>query len=154
MKPRNITVIVALVLGCLGGGFWWWQANQSPIPAEIREAATFPIMLPTSLPSGYTIDQSTFTYQDSVVSYTIRRKDSSIIVNQQSIPDAPPDIAAMQQLGFRTINVVAGRAVAGMNGTRPTAIVLGNLTLVTITGEENIPLDVLVNITEKLSSAY
>lgn len=70
MKRKIIIVIVALVLA--GAGSYWFFAIRSnePIPANVRSKVSFPLLYPSKLPQGFSIDQKSFSVQSGVVLYS------------------------------------------------------------------------------------
>jgi hypothetical protein len=83
-----IPVLVLLVAGATGAYFMFF-ANQDPIPQSIRSQVSFALLYPGSLPSGWSIDKSSF-YVDSseqVVGYRLKGQNGYLGVTIQPTPN-------------------------------------------------------------------
>lgn len=143
----GITLIV-LVFGLLLG--LYLMKPKNPFPENIRKEISYPLYYPEKLPEGYKLDKSSVKVESNIMFFTLDNEDKKIIVSEQAIPSQPPDLANIQ--GFKKFNTSSGDAVIGSNVGRPTAILLSNTTLITISGDNKIPQDVIVQTTENMVS--
>ena len=70
-RLRLVLVMVILLAAAAGGGYWY-KSNKldSPVPVTIRASVNFPILYPTKLPSGYHLDNNSYTSSGNVVLYS------------------------------------------------------------------------------------
>lgn len=73
-KRRRLRVVLILFVLLLAAGAagYWYKSNMlsSPIPANIRASVNFPLIYPTKLPSGYHLDNTSFSSSGGVVLYS------------------------------------------------------------------------------------
>src|SRR5581483_841391 len=70
-RRRRWLLITLMVLILIGGGYIYWSIKlRSLIPASTRAAVDFPLLYPTKLPTGYHLDQSSFSASGKVVLYS------------------------------------------------------------------------------------
>lgn len=126
----GIVAILILIIGGFGG-FYLIRA-KNPIPENIRKEANFILYYPNELPGGYKLDKSSVKYDNGVVFYSLTKSSSSLLISEQSVPSNPPDLDHL--MGFNKITTFAGNVALGSVNNQPTAILLTDSTLLTITG--------------------
>ncbi len=90
---------------------------KSPFNAQIKEGSRFPLIFPSALPAGFTIDQSSVSKaSDGSIVYSLKDNDAGVIsISLQSQPDGlnlQPLIDTMTDV--REITVPAGNTVIGL----------------------------------------
>ncbi len=67
-----IAALLVLLIAAAGGGGYWYRSNRlaSPVPDDVRASVNFPILYPSQLPSGYRLDDSSFSTSGGVVLYS------------------------------------------------------------------------------------
>ncbi len=155
-KWRYIIIFALVTIIAVGGGVGGWiysHRRVSPIPKAIVKNVGFTLYYPIVMPANYNAEYSSFMFNSGVVYYSLKKNDSFIYVNEQAAPKTPPDFQILiESLSFKKIDVLSGSAVLGLNAGKPTAIVLTNTTLITITSTKNTPIDVLTDFVKSLHS--
>ena len=152
-KTRIIVLSILLVvsLELAGGGLYYYrQRSDWPIPKTVRSQVQFPIYYPSPMPNGYIYQKGSAKVQDGILFYKIASGNRVIVISEQAIPVAPPDLNNL--IGFKKLVTLAGNAAVGSNNGQPIAIVLSNTTLIDINGSKNVPNDVVGNLAESMST--
>ena len=153
-RPRRKIIIYIrfLVLGIviIVAGIVIFSHDRGPIPPQIRSRANYTLYFPTSLPPSYKYDKK-FTRQESnIIFYTFLNDKHRVSVSQQPLTSNPPKLDTLS--GFNKLEVTAGKAAVGVNGSSPTAIILTNTTIITINGNQGTPQDVVATIAKNMAS--
>lgn len=127
------------------------QRDKSPISTAVMKNAGFPLYYPSPLPLGYSYQKGSVKLESGILFYTLQDNGgNNITVSEQATPANPPDLSHL--IGFTTLQTLAGNTVIGSSLGRPTAIILSNTTLTTITGTKNTPSDVITLTARAMSS--
>ncbi len=146
-----ISVLLVTSLGLAGGGLYYYRWRSDwPIPKVVRSQIQFPIYYPSSMPKGYSYQKGFAKIQNGILFYKITSGNRTIVIGEQAIPVAPPDLSSL--IGFKKIVTLAGNAAVGSNNGQPIAIVLSNTTLININGSKNVPNDVVGNLAKSMST--
>lgn len=155
LKPRPksrkkliVCIVVILIVLCVLVGLYLTRP-KTPIPENIRKQADFPLYYPERLPDGYKLDKGSVKYENGVVFYSLVKDSSSLLISEQSIPSNPPDLDHLK--GFSKIATFAGNVALGSVNNQPTAILLTDSTLLTITGK-NSTKDAVSQVTQNMGS--
>lgn len=122
--------------------------STAALPSTITNRAAFSLYYPSPMPAGYTYRKDSANFENDIVFYILQNNNQTVFVSEQAIPTAPPDINNL--LGFKSLTTPAGNAAVGLVGGRPTAILLSNTTLITITGSGNTPKDTIAALTTNM----
>jgi hypothetical protein len=134
-RRRNVYIIPAILAALLlsvGTYFYFTNRTQSTIPQETQESVSFPVYYPSELPEGYQLKKDSIKVDRDIVFYSFSNDDKNIMISEQAIPPTPPDLAHIE--GFKHLTIPAGDAATGVNNGQPTALLLTDTTLVSITG--------------------
>jgi len=142
-----ITVVLAIIGGSL---FFYIHHDSDPLPASITKNASFALYYPSPVPTGYAYKKGSAKINDGVVFFTLNSADYDITVSEQQAPFNPPQLSNLP--GFTTIQTSAGSSVIGVTLQKPIAITLTNTTLITITGTEKTPSDVVATLAKTMNS--
>lgn len=89
-KLLAIGSVVLLVLAPIAGAIayrYYSAAPSSTVPDSLRSSVDFPLYYPQYLPEGYTVDASSVSSTQEVVTYNISYgTNSSLIISQQPLP--------------------------------------------------------------------
>lgn len=154
-KLWGITFFVVLVTSVSGGAFYYFMhQNSHPISKEIRSSVSFPIYYPEKLPAGYAVDKESVKVEGGILFYVVSSTTKKITITQQTAPSSGLDLKKLSEINtsFKSNPVLAGEAVLGLNQGIPVGIMKTNTTLVNITGQKDIPQDVLARLMRDLSS--
>lgn len=70
-KRTPLLILLALVVTTAGGSYWYFAHNTKvPIPASVRSEVNFPLMYPSKLPNGFSIDKNSFSVKSGVVLFS------------------------------------------------------------------------------------
>ena len=146
-----ISILLVVSLGLAGGGLYYYhQRSDWPIPKTVRSQIQFPIYYPSPMPNGYNYQKGFAKVQNGILFYKITSGNRIIVISEQAIPNAPPDLNNL--IGFKKLVTLAGTAAVGSNNGQPIAIVLSNTTLIDINGSKNVPNDVVGNLAESMKA--
>ena len=145
-----LAVCVAIIIAAAVGGTLFLSRDTGPIPRSIRQASTFTLYYPATLPKGYVLQSQSVRGDTGIVFYVLANDKRQVNVSQQPLPPNPPNINSLS--GFSKLETTAGKAAIGANGSSPTVIVLSNTTLITINGSPGTPQDVVANIAKNMTS--
>jgi hypothetical protein len=129
------------------------KPNTNPFPKTVRNQVGFPLYYPSALPHDYALDKHSVSYKSGVVFYVLRNDKDSIFINEQKAPVVAPDLKKLEEtLSFKKIDTPIGDAVTGLEIDKPTAILVTNTTLITVTGNKTVPADVIVAVVKSMAS--
>lgn len=153
--PSRKVVVVAgvlvVVIAIAGGIAHFVHSNAGPLPASVVKSVSFPLYYPASLPDGYSYQQNSAKIENGFVFYSLQNGDKNISVSEQKAPSDPPDLTHL--MGFTSLNTLAGNAVTGTNfAGQPSAIIISNTTMITITGQQGLPSDIVSQIAQNMRS--
>ena len=106
-RSRKIKWLVfcILLIAAIGvaGWFGWRQIYDSgPIPHNVRKGINFQLYYPVNLPSGYSVDRTSFTRQGNVLIFYIDSNAGKPIgVSEEALPNSLPN----QQTNNTPINL-------------------------------------------------
>jgi hypothetical protein len=84
-----IGIVAVLVLGGVGEALVMYkQAHQSPIPSAVSNQVAFSLYYPSPLPSGWSIDATSYTVNDGIFFYKLHGPSTSVTVTIQARPAA------------------------------------------------------------------
>lgn len=96
---------------------------SNPIPNDISSQVDFPLYYPTELPSGFSLDKSSFRVSKKIVTYIINYdNDKTLIVNVQDKP-ANFDFESFQSKG-KKLDSSLGDAYVGALGNQTVASIV------------------------------
>ena len=78
--------------------------KPNPIPASIREAASFTVYYPGQLPSGISVDKSSISYGQGVLIYKFTSNNSSSLVVSQQVKPENFDFESIEHERYITNN--------------------------------------------------
>jgi hypothetical protein len=122
----------------------------APSPHVYFLAQILPCTTPSSLPESYKYNKKAIRQESGIVFYSFVNDKHTVSVSQQTLPNNPPALNTLG--GFSKLEVSAGNAAVGVNGTSPTAIILTNSTIITINGSRDTPQDVVATIAKNMAS--
>lgn len=129
-KRTPLLVLLALLAIAAGGSYWYFVHNTAaaaPIPASIRSEVNFPLMYPSKLPNGFSIDKNSFSVKSGVVLFSANDANGTkIAFTVQPRPSTFAfDTFYKQGLsGTTTFDTPVGQAAIGQANGHP----LGSLT--------------------------
>jgi hypothetical protein len=123
---------------------------KHPLSRTIQSQANFPLYYPSPLPTDYAYRKGSARIDGGIVFYTLENKGKSITISEQAAPQNPPDLSRLP--GFSSLQTIAGKALIGKNLGKPTVIIVGITSLITITGSPGIPSDVIANTAKAMVS--
>lgn len=126
--------------------------RSSGLPRDLRRSAGFQLYYPIPMLDGFTFQKNSAKLQAGILFFDIRSGTYQIHLSEQAIPPAPPDLGSLSTIGFKGFTTLSGNATVGMDAGHPVGILLTNASLVTVTGEHSVPLDVIANVIRHLSS--
>lgn len=87
-RPVVYVPAIMLFIAAGVGAYLLFFASHDPIPQSIRSQASFTLYYPNSLPSGWSIDKSSFYADpsDQVVGYRLRGPDGNLNISIQPVP--------------------------------------------------------------------
>lgn len=146
----GIGVVVAAVL--IAGVVILVTGNRSSIPAAISKEAGFPLYYPSSMFKGYAYQTGSARLNNGVVFYTLHDATSKVTVSEQAVPQNPPNLSEL--IGFTSLKTIAGNAAIGVGSesNAPVAIIVSNTTLIIMTGQRNMPSDVVSTLAQDMRS--
>lgn len=125
------------------------QLLTPSFPKGLQQQAAFSLYYPTKLPAGYTINESTYSYESGVVQFTIGSDKGNIVVTQQAKPTAFDIESVKKGNGMtetRDISIPNTQAIVGTVMGRQTAIIVKTSTIITLvnTGQPTEQIDTLI----------
>jgi hypothetical protein len=127
----GIFLVILIIVSSLF--VYFMQAKDSnPFPKNIRTSINFPLYYPLPLPNEYSLSKTSLKNSNGIIFYSLNNGKKTILISEQTVPSKPPDLAHIED--FKHIAVSAGDAATGLNGGQPTALLLTDTTLITITG--------------------
>jgi hypothetical protein len=154
-KIFRLILVLFFVMILLAGGFLafkYYQDKNSPFPRKIRQNVSFTLYYPQVIPAGYKYQTGSTHIENGVVFLKLKDGDKAISISEQAVPTAPPDLNSLTGLGFKKVETLAGSIALGNNGGIPTAVILNQSSLVTVTGTKGVPLDQVGKIAQSLQS--
>jgi hypothetical protein len=124
--------------------------DRGPIPKSVRKHANFSIYYPTVIPTDYTLEGSSPNVQSGSLFYSISNKDRRVYISEQKLPDNPPNLDSLTE--FKKVDTIVGKAALGKNLGQATGILLSTTTLITVTGSNGVPDDVVARILQSMTS--
>lgn len=120
-------------------------------PATVVKQAGFPLYYPSPLPLGYGYQEGSAEVSNGLVTYRIKDGNNLVTISEQVRPPNPPVLTRLA--GFTSLSTDAGNAAVGTANTKqPLAIIVSNTTLITITGQANVPSDIVAKVAQAMSS--
>jgi hypothetical protein len=139
----------AAVIVLIGGLALWHHGSKEPLSATVRKQAGFPLYYPSEVPAGYTLKQDSVRLDNGIVFYSLVRGAKTILFSQQEVPTSPPDLAHLQ--GFKKVTTFNGDDVAvGTSNGQPTALLLTDTTLITVTGSKDASKDAIFKLAQDM----
>jgi hypothetical protein len=151
----RLILVLFFVIVLLTGAFLtfkYYQDKNSPFPRKIRQNVSFTLYYPQVIPAGYKYQTGSTHIENGVVFLRLKAGEKAISVSEQAVPTAPPDLNSLTSLGFKKVETLAGSIVLGNNGGIPTAVILNQSSLITVTGTKGVPLDRVGKIAQSLQS--
>lgn len=145
-RSRRLTVVslsaalVAIVVVTLIGSSMWRKSSAaSPIPSQYSSGLSFPLYFPTSLPSGYRVDESSFQRQDAVLIFNVvSPAGKTLAVSEEASPTTAPSRgsanAPVAIAGERSFSSPAGQTHIGLWGDKYVADIMADRTWIIING--------------------
>ncbi len=142
---------VALLLILASAAAWWRLARDEwPLPAAIRSQAGFSLYYPTVIPAGYSYTNGSARIQRGVLFFTISSGNKVVRISEQKLPSNPPRLDDIPSL--KKVIVPAGQAGLGTNDGKTTGVLVSTTSIVSLTGEMNLPDDVVARLLESMTS--
>jgi len=147
IMPKKIIIIclvVLLALLVILVGFYYSSNKQTlngstKTLAQIKQQADFNIYIPKNLPKNLDFSESTISYNQNLLTYTVNKNNAERLTLSQQIKPAQIDINYFNGLRFET-NI--GKASTNTNdSTISTAIITKDNVLILITSPESVGLD-------------
>jgi hypothetical protein len=149
-RATGIVLCFLLLLVASGGFLLYMSQTKNSISPTIVKTAEFPIYYPASVPAGYELDSNFTRLSSGILFYKLHNGADTISVTEEALPQNPPDLASIP--GFNQLSTDAGNAIAGTYNKTPTVVITNNATLITITGSNNVPYDIVVAIAQAMHS--
>ncbi|MDL2342455.1 MAG: hypothetical protein QFB87_05260 [Patescibacteria group bacterium] len=150
MKRWLVAGGIVVVLGSAGGGLYLHAKASGALPKAVTKQVSFTLYYPTQLPRGYTLNKTTARVENDILFYSLKSGSKEVRVSEQAAPTRPPDLNSIP--GFKKLESIAGNAAIGKNAGAPTALLITNTTLITISGTATVPQDVIVRLTQQMTS--
>lgn len=95
-KYGALVITVLIVSGAVGLAilFYAVRSNTGSIPGNYKSQLKFPAYYPRQLPSGYTVDESSFEVKDGSLLFNLRGEDGKNIPVSEQIPPKGFNVAA------------------------------------------------------------
>lgn len=150
LKVAFICVIVFVVVSA--GGCLWKKttSDNKPFTANTFKQTNFVLYYPTVMPSNYHKLKGSENIYDNILFFDLTNGKQVIKISEQKVPTNPPNLDGL--LEFKKVQTIAGKAVIGKEGTRVKGVLLSTTTLITISGGENVPDDVVGVVIQSLQS--
>lgn len=108
VKPRRrrkkilLIGILLLIIICGGAAVYWYKLRppSSPIPADIRQSAGFPLLYPARLPAGYHINPASFANSKGAVIFEADNQSGGKIVFSEQKRPATFDFPSFYKQGL------------------------------------------------------
>jgi hypothetical protein len=145
------TILILAALAGVGTYFYKRHVDALPFPKVDIKSVSFPFYYPSELPPGYKPLKNSFSLQNGgVVFYSLTNGNARIKVSEQAVPEAPPDLAHIY--GFKKVTTANGNDVAvGTTNSQPTALLLADTTLITVTGLKGVPKDTVFQTAQSMN---
>jgi hypothetical protein len=126
--------------------------NGNALPTAVTKQVSYPLYFPSPMPLGYIYQAGSATVSNGIINYKlVNGVGSTVVVSEQVTPPDPPILTKLA--GFTSLSTDAGTAAVGTASTKqPLAIIVSNTTLITITGQANMPSDVVAKVAQAMSS--
>jgi len=146
----GIGVVVATVI--ITGIVILAHRNSSSIPVAISKEANFPLYYPSPMLKGYAYQTGSARLENDIVIYALQDATSKVTVSEQAAPQNPPNLSAL--IGFTSLKTIAGNAAVGVSSgsNAPVVIIVSNTTLIIMTGQRNMPSDVVSTLAQNMRS--
>ena len=139
------------ILVVVSGVILLFTRSSNALPAQFVKNAGFPLYFPSPMVEGYGYQTGSAKMEDGLALYTLKNGANTIIVSEQVAPANPPNLT--QLIGFTSLRTVAGNAVVGTSSTKqPLVIIVSNTTLITMTGNNSLPSDVVATLAQNMRS--
>jgi hypothetical protein len=123
------------------------------LPTAVTKQVGFPVYYPSPMSPGYMLQQESVRVENGVLFYTLKDGGSSVVISEQATPQNPPNLSEL--VGFTSLKTIAGNAAVGVGSgsNAPVVIIVSNTTLITMTGQRNMPSDVVSTIAQNMRSS-
>lgn len=148
MIRTGIATVVTLIV--VSGILILVTKPSDTLPAAVTKHTSFPLYYPTPLPLGYTYQKGSARVENGIVFFTLQSNTTTISVTEQAAPTNPPNLTMLA--GFTSLKTIAGDAVINSSGKQPAAIIMSNTTLISITGQRNMPSDIVAQTAQNMRS--
>jgi hypothetical protein len=140
--------VTALVI--TGGMLLYLHLRAGPLPASITKNAAFALYYPSPVPAGYGYQKGSANIENGYAVYKLQDGSSTITVSEQAAPANPPDLTKLA--GFTSLKTIAGNAAVGTSARQPIVIIASNTTLISITGQQDMPQDIVAEVAQNMRS--
>ena len=160
-KVVGSVVLVVVIVSLLGVMVFHKKTVITPpsqplatIPLSVRRSVSFPLYFPSAPSPGYSLLTDSVRTDSGVVFFAFSKGVFRVFVSEQTPPQKLPDFQKLKDLlGFKKLDEpYATDAVIGAYAGQPTAIILTNTTMITLTSANNTPSDVIIDFAKSLHS--
>lgn len=156
---RKLVILFAVIIALISIVFLLWVQNNNPSPlSKLSEQSTFPIYQPGSLPSGYTIDESSISLTSQALLFTAKSKegDQTLIFTETPVP-AEYDFESFYKtrfIGAQDVSSLYGRGKVGIMDNMMAGSLATDSTWILVKGPENLPASEMVFVIERLKPTH
>jgi len=121
-----------------------------PLPVTLLARIQYKVYFPDPLPSGYSLDNRSVSYQNGVLFYALKNAETSnnINVSQQQKPQQNLMLSSI--VGLNPFKVSLGTAYVGAQSNTQVGILVTDTTLVNVSGVSDTPASAISGLMKNL----
>ena len=153
-RKRKSLIASVIIVAALGGAGWWTYAHHkkfsAPFPKSIRQSVSYQLFYPKILPAGYSYKPNSATLADSgVLFYRLTTASGQTVsISEQTKPTT--QLALSSLVGYSPLQGAIGQGVIGSQNNQPSALLETQQTLISISGTQDVPSNVVSSIAKNL----
>lgn len=145
-------IVVVLTLVCLFASGAIFVRNyflpKKPLSSTTLKNINFVPYYPKILPTNYSKVEGSEKIVDGILFFDLSDGNTTINISQQKLPLTPPNLDGL--LEFKKLQTISGKAAVGTQKFRAVGVLLTTTTLISVTGSEGVPEDVIGSVIQSL----
>lgn len=149
-KFIKVLLIISTLMIATGGSFYIWSklGNSKPLDSNLLKKIDFVAYYPKILPENYYKAPGSERIENGVLFFDLSDGKKTVKISQQKAPVPPPSLDSI--LEFKKIQTISGRAIIGTQGLRAVGVLLTATTLISISGDEGVPEDIIAIVVQSM----